>query len=79
MLEQINEVISGMIVPLMLALCGGFFSFRLNFFHILKPFTVLKGLRSSNYLSSTLKDLSDATFHSCPAVSSKELLSLALL
>ena len=48
MLEQINEVISGMIVPLMLALCGGFFSFRLNFFHILKPFTVLKGLRSSN-------------------------------
>lgn len=46
MLEYVNDMLSGMIIPLALTLSGIFYGVRLKFFHILKPLAVVKGLKS---------------------------------
>ena len=45
-LEQINSVLSGIAVPLLLVTIGLFYGFKLKFFHILKPRLVIGGMRS---------------------------------
>ena len=47
MLENINAILSGIAVPVLLTLVGVFYGFKLKFFHILKPRTVIRTLCSS--------------------------------
>lgn len=44
MLSRINDVTSGILVPLALILCGIFYGIRLGFFHIVHPIRIMRGL-----------------------------------
>lgn len=44
MLSRLNDVTSGILVPIALILCGIFYGIRLRFFHVLHPLRVLRGL-----------------------------------
>ncbi len=46
MLESINNYLSGIVVPVLLIAVGIFYCIRLRFFHILRPLSVVKALRS---------------------------------
>ena len=46
MIEEINRILSGAAVPLLLAVIGIFYGIKLKFFQILKPRAVIRGLRS---------------------------------
>ena len=46
MLEHINGILSGILVPTVLILAGLFYAFRLRCFHLTRPRAVLRGLRS---------------------------------
>ena len=43
-MSRINDVSSGILVPIALILCGIFYGIRLGFFHVLHPIRVLQGL-----------------------------------
>lgn len=45
MWENINAFLTGVAVPLMLISVGLFYSWKLKFFHILKPHNVIRGMR----------------------------------
>ena len=44
MLSRLNDVSSGILVPIALILCGIFYTIQLRFFHVLHPWRVLQGL-----------------------------------
>lgn len=46
MLEYVNNVLSGALVPILVTLVGIFFAVKLRCFHLLRPMAVIKGLRS---------------------------------
>lgn len=45
-LEYVNSIMSGMIVPVLLTVAGVYFGVKLKLFHIIHPTYVVKGLRS---------------------------------
>ncbi|MBO7309980.1 MAG: sodium:alanine symporter family protein [Clostridia bacterium] len=48
MLELINSVLSGMLVPLFICAVGIFYAVKLRFFHLTKPLSIIRGLKSEN-------------------------------
>ena len=46
MLEQINSVLTGAFLPMILILVGLYYGAKLNFFHIFKPLRVIRGLKN---------------------------------
>ncbi len=44
MLSKINDIASGILVPVSLITCGIFYGVRLGFFHVVHPMRILKGL-----------------------------------
>ena len=48
MLELINSVLSGMLVPLFICAVGIFYAVKLKFFHLTKPLSIIRGLKSEN-------------------------------
>lgn len=46
MLEYINNILSGMLVPLLLTVVGIYFGIKLRWFHLLHPMAVIRGLKS---------------------------------
>lgn len=47
-MEEINSILSGMILPFLLIICGIWFAVRLRFFYILHPVKILKNLFESS-------------------------------
>ena len=47
MLESVNAFLSGIAVPVLLTLAGIFYGVKLRFFHIFKPWAVIKALVTS--------------------------------
>ncbi len=46
MLEQLNFFLTGILVPLLICSVGIFYAVKLKLFHIIKPMSVLRGLKS---------------------------------
>ena len=50
MIKNINDILSGAVIPLLLISAGLFYCFKLRFFFVLKPKAVIRGLRSDKSL-----------------------------